>query len=674
MNSNNPLKTPFSRDRGGDAQVPALKPGIYHGVVIGNMLPNNLIQVRVQGLDRNINCVWAAGIISGLLGFKTSYIPPAKTKVLVYYTDQEISYVVGSIPSPLVDPASQKRALTDPDVDDYQQSEVYTSRKHGGVQMQASHKPPLDLAEGEIAIDNLMGVGIALLRNLAALSAGDMARVETHLLDDMVRIVSGTFKHHSAFGDHKIYNDGGRLNIEFNGTLYDFEAYGALNNQQPRVKMTSPDKPDLGQDSQIDGFNDDGRWRFSQYVGWLGDFIQMWVSDPVQALGRLASDQLRAGKFRFHTNSDGSCLVQSVSEICLEKVVRIPVPIRIRREDDPEGNRSDSDVAPGPYIKQWTPSGNLFEMAFQLREYSRWLSNAWSLSRFRQMSLDFKVPTEAETPAPDPNSDQQDKRAANGETTSWRSVYACVRILRDGSIMMVDGYGNSILTTAVGVQISSTKDLHLEAAGSVNIVAGRDINLLAQKNIGLTAVKEAVRIKAETTLQMLAKAGKIIMDFVTPGWLVLKNGSVNVNGTVTLDGLGGKVDATGALTAMQLSAAITNGPFGQTEHTHMFHIFNGSPAATPLSPDDQFQFQADYGAGELYQTFTQRALETDEQTSVSSWSFSSNTVAGKGAPWPGTNPQHKKATGGADLNKPATGVQSNSPSAMTPAAINLKTQ
>lgn len=641
------------------------------------MLPNNLVQVRIQGLDRDINCVWAAGVISGLLGFKTSYIPTIKTRVLVYYTGKDTSFIIGSMPSPLADPVSQERNLTGPDTPNYQQSKVYADRKKGGVQMQASHKPPIDLAEGELLIDNLMGVGIALLRNMASISAGDMAKVEAHLMDDMVRIISGSFRHHSALGDQKIYNDGGRLNMEFNGTLYDFESYGALTNQQPRVKMSTPDEPDLGTDSQIDGYTDDGRWRMSQYVGWLGDFISTWISDPVQALGRLASDQLRAGKFRCHVNSDGSCLVQSVSEICLEKVVRVPVPIRIRREDDPVGNRSDSDVRGAQFIRQWKPSGNLFEMAFQLREYARWLSNNWSVARFRQMDLDFKVPTEAETPAPTGHSYQEDKQRENGDQVSWSEVYACIRILRDGSVMMVDGYGNSILTTSVGVQISSTKDILLEAAGSVNIMAGRDINLVAQKNVNLTAVKEAVRITCKQTIQMLAKAGKIIMDFIDPGWLVLKNGSVNVNGAITLGAQAGTVDAAGGVTAMRVAASITlPHSFSDAQHPthqHFNHVFDGAPSLEPLG-DDKFEYQSDYGVDELFQTYTQSVLDKGEQPSAGSWAMSENEMSGKGWPWPGANPQFKKPAGGSDLNEPASSVQSNEPKPLTSAGMTLKTQ
>ena len=671
------LDRPFTRDRSADAKISAAVPGsILEGLVTGNLLPHNLIQVRIMGLEHDVNCLWAAGIISGLLGFKTSFIPPIKTRVLVYYTGQEHSFVIGSLPTTSIDPADLPRHLTGPDTPSYHASEVYQQRLTGGTPMYADHKPPMDLAEGELMIGNLMGVAVTLLRHMAALSAGDLARVETHLMDDMVRIISGVFRHHSAFGDHRIYNDGGRLNVEYHGAAYDYEAYGNLKNEDAKAKMLKPDQPDLGEDSQIDGYTDEGRWRLSQYVGWLGDFLNVWVTDPVQALGRLASDQLRGGKFRCHVNVDGSCLVQSVSEICLEKVVRIPVPVRFRRETDPEGNRSDSDVRNKDFLKQWSPSGNLFEMAFQLREYSRWLSNTWSLARFRQMNLDFEVPTEAATPPPMPNSDQQDRlsvnRVSNQEAVSWRTVYACMRILRDGSLMMVDGYGNSILTTQTGVQISSTRDIQIEAAGSVNIVAGRDINLVAKKNLNLTAVEEVLRAQAGGAIQMLSKAGRVIMDFLSAGWLVLRNGSVNVNGAVSLDGQTGDVQASGALTARQVSAAITNGPFG--EQSHMFHIFQGTPSPQELDAEDEFKYQPDYATGDLYQSHTQQALERNEQVSAGSWSMAGNAVDGKGAPWPGESPQVKKPAGGSNLNVPAAEVQSNQPAAMTSSAMVLKTQ
>ena len=78
-------------------------------------------------------------------------------------------------------------------------------------------------------------------------------------MDDMVRIVSETFKHYSAFGDYQIYNDG-RLNVRFDGTSYEHESFGKLSDQDPLVDLDS-NKVDFK-----DTFTQTGRWRFSEYI------------------------------------------------------------------------------------------------------------------------------------------------------------------------------------------------------------------------------------------------------------------------------------------------------------------------------------------------------------------------------------------------------------------------
>lgn len=676
----------FVSDRTTEPRVPSINRGLCTGIVVGTLLPNNLVTVRLDDHDRDITCVWAAGILSGLLGLKTSYIPALKSRVIVFYTCEDISFILGEVPQHNLD-VSFHRAVTNPDMTPYGSSKTHTSRKKGPTRMMNGHNMPIDLVEGELDLSNLMGVGISLLRNLATLQAGDLARVECHLMDDMVRVISGTFKHHSCIGDHRIYNDGGKLNMEWHGSSYDFEAYGNLNPEQHRVQMDDINTPNLSDKSQIDGFKDEGRWRLSQYVGWIGDFVNIFITDPVNALGRLASDQLRSGKFRCHVNEDGTFLVQSVSELALEKVVRIPVPVRIRREDDPEGNRTDTSIGSTEHLKNWKPSAgknNLFEMAFQLREYARWLNSTWSLARFRQLSLDFRVPTEKETPAPDANSDDKDKENINGEVSNWREVYATIRILRDGSCMMVDGYGNSMLTTKLGVQISSTKDLLLEAAGSVNIIAGRDINLTAQKNINLAAIKEALRLKAHTGLQMLVSLGNIVMDFLDPLTHVLKiNSKVNINNLVeiTTDGTikamgdiqaGRNVSAVLDVTGFRMAAMLTAAMDG-----HQGHIFPSvpiPPVITPVPPlppgNSSFSFQTNYGYLEYFQTYTQSSLERLEfASSTVDWYFGENVIPGKGAPWPGEFGVYQKTVAGANLNQPSPIAQGETPEPMMPMPI-----
>jgi hypothetical protein len=650
------------------SEIPVTVKGtIYEGVVTGTMFPNNTCGVRIDGQDKDIPCDYAGGIISALLGLKTSYLPPVKTRVLVLFTGTSVSHIIGMLPDILVDPG-QTREITDPDVASYHASNVFKSRNTSSSRMSASQKPPIDLAEGELQLDNLYGVGLTLLRHLASLQAGDLARVECHILDDMVRIISDTFRHHTAFGDVHIYNDGGKLNATRQGTSYDFEAYGLRRPGDAKAKVDAEGNVDLK--DGVDGATDDGRWRLSEYIGWLGNFINLFVTDPVNAIGRLAADQFRSGKARIHINNDGSVICQSVADIVLEKVIRIPVPVPVFRPEDPLGNRSGEGLD-NNYLKTWQPSNdaNLFEMAYQLREYSRWLANNAGLARFHQSTRDFNVPSEEETPAPSPTSDEADQAAVNSGTTNWRLAYSTIRIFRDGSIMTIDAYGNSILSSATGITISSATDLTLQAAGSVNILGGRDVNVLAQNNVGITAVKEKVRIKGETGVWILVTAGHFLVE-VLGDFLSLIKSALNVNNVAEIDAAG-NFNTLGSATAIQIFASLTDGPFG--EQPHMHHLFIGAPAVTPV--EEEFTFQETYGAGDLYESPSQQSLRRDEVPSAETWSFAGNAVSGKGAPWPGEAPEESIAPGGTSLNIPSSVVlPSPDPSAMTSRPMSMRTQ
>ena len=378
-----------------------LSSGLHRGIVKSYSPPDNTIKVTIKGDGTLIPCVWAASIISGMLGFKTSYIPPVKTEVIVWWPPKgNIGFIVGTFPAITVDPGQQDRAMSGDESLNFGASQVFQQNINPQSAMFAGHKPPVDLAEGEIHIDNWLGVGLSLLRNMASIQAGDLARIECFVMDDLVRIISDTFKHYSAFGDYTISNDGGKLNVVWHGTSFDHEAWGNKDMTAPRAQMDN--SLDVNQNLTDPSNLDSGRWRFSQYIGWLGGFVHTFFTDPVDAVGKIAEGQFRSGKAHFHINDDGSILAQTVADIVLEKVVRIPVPVQIQREDSPVGNLSDQPTLPNQdFLKTWKPSdsANLFEMAFQLREYARWLNNSYALARFHMLPLDWQVPSEAQTPA-----------------------------------------------------------------------------------------------------------------------------------------------------------------------------------------------------------------------------------------------------------------------------------
>lgn len=650
----------------------------YHGLTPNSIIPCVLTDtvapagyyvVKPVGYeDQPITCLYLTPFLFSLLGLRCSGGPPPKTELVVFYTGKAESYILGCRPHSAADPLAPPASVTDPNIEGYGALKSFQARLSKKLPYWTGHQPPIDLVEGEIDLSNLMNVGITFLRHLASLHAGDLAKVECFLLDDLVRVTSGTWRHHSAFGDERIYADGGRLNVEQHGAAYEHEAYGTLRPEDAKLPEDAQGRPDLTQAQQVEGFDDEGRWRYSQYIGWLGDFINLWVTDPPNVLGQLASDQLRSGKFRCHVSTDGGILVQSVAEVAIEKVVRIPVPMRLRREDDPAGNQSTGNAGADTFNKDWKPQGNIFEVAFQLREYGRWLSNNWSLLRFRQMARDFKVPDEYEVPAP--RQDMDDGRDLQAPNTVL--AYACIRILRDGAIVWVDAYGNSMHSTANGITLSSARDLTFEAAGSINMMAGRDVNIVAQKNVGISAIQEALRLRAKTGMQFLVEAGNFVMECLQMGWLHLRFCGLNVNGQASIRPVTGNLDANGSITGLRVAAAITNGAFGY--NPHMFHIFAGSPAPQELTETDKFKHQAQYDANH-YQSMSQSMLARGEGATQAhgDWKLKDNALAGRGAPWPGEEPQQQVAPGGLDLNAPAKGVQSNTHVPMKSEPVTFKT-
>ena len=508
---------------------------LFSGIVSGYIKGNEICKVvfKEDGQTHDIDCIWAAGFMSSLLGFKTNYSPPIGSSVVVFAPTPSKGYILGASPSAVfADHYGVARKVTsggEKETDSiYYNQQGFTEKlrqKHTEGQQQGessnehywSGNPPVDLVEGEVDMSNAMGVGMQMMKHFAILSAGDLAKVETSVIDDMVRIISHTFRHFSAFGDYKIYNDGGRLNVIWDGTTNDWEAAGEPVPGKERAKKDGEALVDV----EKDRFKEDARWRFSSYIGFLGDFINLFVTDQ---LDPTQGDGKRSGKGRVHINEDGSILAQSVGDIILERVCRISVPIKLKPEFHPEGDGALSNgELPEPKDKEpitawdWNESGGVeqsFWGVYQLRDYGRWFSNYYSKARFHQLKKDWKVPSESEVPKPEKqHSGEEDKKsvstAGNEEEVE---VYSCIRMFRDGSISLLDGYENSVTLSRSGVNISSATNLQLEAAGSVNIVAGRDVNVVGRNSTDISALKGGVSIRGQNFIQQYSPKGGILLE------------------------------------------------------------------------------------------------------------------------------------------------------------------
>lgn len=478
---------------------------VYKGVIQSVQHGDGIYHVTLQGNSSYAQaCEWGVGLLTNaFLGFKTSALPTVGTGV--YVLGGNPPTIIGTFAvDPRDDNSGNKKTTTGTEVDT-------DDMKLGDTGKGKRHTVPSDMVEGEFEIASGLGPALKFALNLMALKGSDRAKVETHLLNDMVRVVSDTYKHMSAFGDYQIYNDGG-LNVVFEGTSREHEAAGLLDVDEEKVSVT---------DNEVAFTSDlvaNGRNRFSEYIGFLGDFVHQFVTDPTTTASSIG-DGLRPGKSRVWHGSDGTMLMQSVTEIALERVVRIPVPQEKKRWDDPEGvlkTAWDSMLEAQKAFKTVWNYGddyrNIHHAAYQLREYARWLSCYHSYSRFHQYDAageEWRIPREDEIDHEWTNKEKDVEGADNGHISGVYDTYACIRIMRDGAIVLWDGYGSSITMSRRCVHISAPRHIDLDAAGDIRLTAGNDIYIKARRNLELSAVVGSLIAKSRTAWKALCEWGSI---------------------------------------------------------------------------------------------------------------------------------------------------------------------
>lgn len=483
---------------------------VYDAVITDFNSKDNTLTIIYNGSNlEETGCVWGAGVFSGMLGFNINYIPPIGSQVIVVKSNPSIiigarSSFSGNSYLNQINTVTGEKDLMAVGVKTEKKVEANKSFDQVGI--------PSDLLPGEFDLSNIYGVAITLLNNFAKLSGGDLATVECHLLNEMVRILSTNFKQHTAWGDVEFYNDG-RLNVVINGTSYPHESLGIQNANDAKFKANANEGVDL---TSIDAINDTGRWRLSQYVGFLGNFIHTIISDPPAALGSIAKGALQAGKARVHVNNDGTILCQSVSDIVLERVTRIPVPRMKKRWEDGTGYQpADFEKLEKKFLKIWNEKKeDIHHTAYQLREYARYLSLFHSYSRFLQLSegekAEYEVPSEFDSPEPKRSSAEADVEQANKDLEVF-DTYATIRIMRDGSIVVWDGYGSSIVMSHGDIQHSAVNNFSIEAAGDVRINAGKNIYIKAHKNIEIAAIVGGLKLKARAWFHALCEWGSLLL-------------------------------------------------------------------------------------------------------------------------------------------------------------------
>jgi hypothetical protein len=424
-----------------------------------------------------------------MLGFQIRGKIPLKTKVIVAYGNG--SYIVGNV-NKVANYSTPGRTATQQE-----------------TKAKDSEQAPVDMIPGEFEISNSFGMAMQFLTTLMKMSASDRAVVEVHALNDMVRIISGQFRHVSPLGEELMF-DHGRPTMERSWTSYRHELFGKSKTTEPLADANGDEMKTTIEERMTAV----GKHRLLEYFGFAGDFIHSFITDPsatALSLSENANDS--AGKSWMHRNSDGSVIIQSVADIAIERVCRIPVPLRISPHESREtALERNYEKLNGEYLREFNNGSDkpkdAYRSAYQLRVYARWLSRYHALARMAQLDKDYRVPTESEAATPSWGCGEQDKELRAAE---YVDAYACFRIMRDGSIVILDGYGSSWSMSNGDVQVSAARHFECEAAGDIRMTAGGNFLVKAKRHAEITASEGGLILYGLAFVKMLADRGSLFL-------------------------------------------------------------------------------------------------------------------------------------------------------------------
>lgn len=461
------------------------------------------------------NCHWAEDTILGLIGARHGSMPTPGTRVVVLVSKP--NFIIKTLPNDMPDAKGGKVQSITGQLDFLKELNIEDTDEGSN-----DRRPlPADLLPGEESWSLPTGPAMQLLYTMARLQGSSRAAVETHLLDDLVRIICERYEHLSSLGKLEVINDGGGPSVVFKAASLTHEARGNLDVSEPEAEVSN-NKVDA------ESLADILRHRFVSYMGYLGDFLNLIVCDPDDTVkGYLA--QQNSGKFRAHTGQDGTLLLQSTAEIILERTVTIPIPIQNHELDDPEGDTRqmiEQAVRKGgerldTMLQRWEwgkRNERMHLLPYQLREYARYISQLHSWGRLLGRENDFTMLSESETDQPTWDNGQDDVIRANKarDSASYLNTYSTIRMMRDGSIMLMDGWNSSIIMSTGDVRFSALRDLDCEAGRDIRMTAGRNFYAMARRHMELGAMVGQMSLRGRTGIQALAEWGPIWLKSDAP--------------------------------------------------------------------------------------------------------------------------------------------------------------
>ena len=483
---------------------------VYEGVVLDVNIITRLVTVSVNGVILK-GCHVMNAAAGSFLGVQTVALPIVGTMVLVVHC-VSCDYVVGGQLE--VGPPSNVWASTitgDVNYDVLDKADSLTAVSTAPEKNNPGDNLPIDMFPGEWEKTTGIGPVLRLLYNFAQLDSGSLAKIETHLMNDMVRIVDNYFAHHHVGGDELIWS-AGRNTWESHFTQYPHEAEGKLEQNEPVADVLKDGGYDTASKCEPDITSATGRWRKSTYIGFLGDMIHTWVTHPTEVASTYMPDAERPTNFRQWIGSDGTYMVQAAGGIQLEVSPYIISPIVTSAWNKPDLNlKAEMDNLDSTYLKIWGKGPqweDLHVSCWQMRSYLRYIPLWHSLARWRQLQESgyCRIPVQTDVKQGDPSAGEADRGAVTG--TEPYKGYAAINLSPAGTITITDGVGCSIIIDGNTIQLASAGNMEIKAGGILTL-SGRNVIMQAADDIEISSFFGGIIAKARSTFKTLVEKGRI---------------------------------------------------------------------------------------------------------------------------------------------------------------------
>jgi len=518
--------------------------GVFVGFVITSNAGSNAVTViresyagansadggmRMQG-------IMVVSTLSAFLGFKESTMPQPGSRVLCVEDGTGAGcFIVGMIPQNTITKKVALPARTCIGAGNAISDEANKAGHMRNTPDLYDHRRPSDVVEGEHVVSNEFGVLLGLYQQLATLKASELAQIQCHLLDDLVRVISHNFQHYTALGEYSVYHDGKSIMAEFGATHKPAESYG-----RPAVKTDSQDpmfekKGGHTVDDKSDYFSikEDERVkaieRFKWFLGGLGDFLHVFLVCPDEKEVRKLDPEYTpekpdTGLWDAHIGTDGAFHLRSVKEIFIEKTNWIRVPLRKAAPDDPNGDNAEElkydKKEPFEFKNDYNFKDNPFNYALQLRDYVAYVNEKLGYQNFKKHEKDFYVNDQIDSETSLKDLDQVDQETPLN-LKEYVQRTAGIYIMPNGGITIRDAWNSAIVMEGGNIYLQPAKDLVSQPLRNNIVKAGGNINMTCKKHLDLASSEEGMRLKAEKALYCYSNKSGIILESngetATPG-------------------------------------------------------------------------------------------------------------------------------------------------------------